>query len=439
MITPKQIYKTNFKLIHNTKLFTYPADAGVDAGADTAASPRLRMFDSIRSFALEHLDAAGATLATQTRHMRWMRTALHRAAEEAHDTPVLTWVARLRPELDNLRVALRHSLHHDPECSLELGTRATLLWQRAGLRHEAVRWLEAVRPLLARTTPAALRAGFAQAVGLLYVYGLHGLPAQAEAALQQAVQGHHELGDALNEYFNLYLLINTQLRVTPDADPRPNWQRMKALEAPDWSPMRTRYARQVEGMRLRDRGDAQGYRRFCVDERQRMRDAGDFQGQWSWTYGLALAEHDDGHAERAIALLDQTLEEVRAAGLLRSHTHVAAMLACMRLEQGQVPACLPQAREALNLLLVDGALWWMAGAMAYGAFWLGRAEDAARLVGWADALVARRGEKPGLFFARLRAGCEMRLRRSMASERFQALLDEGSTLDDASALRLAFD
>jgi len=238
---------------------------------------------------------------------------------------------------------------------------------------------------------------------------------------------------------DLYLLVNTQLRITPDADPTPLWRRMKALEAPDWGPLRTRCARQVEGMRLRDSGDAQGYRRFCIDELARMSDAGDDQGQWTWRYGLALAEHDDGHAERAITLLSQALEEIRAAGLLRSHTHVAAMLACMRLELGQVPACLPQAREALGLLRVDGALWWMAGALAYSAFWLGRKDDAARLLGWADALVARRGEKPGLFFARLRAGCEARLRLNLAGARLQALLEEGARLDDTNALRLAFD
>jgi predicted ATPase len=186
----------------------------VAVAADAGPRSRLRLFDSIRSFAAQQLDAAGATLATQTRHMHWMREVLERAAQRWHDTPALIWLAQLRPELDNLRVALRHALQQqDAECALALFNHGVPLWQRAGLRHEAVRWLDAVRPLHpsqpADARSAALRAGSAQARGQLYVYGLHGLPAEAEAALQQAVQEHHELGDTLNEYFDLYLLNNT--------------------------------------------------------------------------------------------------------------------------------------------------------------------------------------------------------------------------------------
>ena len=252
------------------------------AGARQAA-PRLRMFGHIRAFALEGLAARGALQATRERHARWMGDVLRAAAATVHDTPTLEWTDALLPEVDNLRLALGHSLLHAPMQALALCADAMWLWQRAGLRHEAQRWWNAVQPLLAgEAVPETLRAAMAQTRGVLFVYGLHGQPAEAMVALQEAVQRHRAAGDAVNEYVDLYLLEQTRLRIEPDIDRPDIRQRMAALEEPKWSVLRGRYRRAIEGARLRDGGDVEGYRRFCIDEIERLRGAGDHNGVWVW-------------------------------------------------------------------------------------------------------------------------------------------------------------
>ena len=408
---------------------------------------RLRLFDSIRSFAAEQLDAAGETRAMQARQARWMLALLDAAAADVHDRPLLEWTAPLQPEVDNLRLALGFAQETDPLLALALFSKAVVFWHRAGLKHEALRWLAAVRPSFGPDVPPPLRASFLQAQGFLCVYAVVGAPAEVAGLLQEAQRLHEEAGDGLNVYFDLFLQSHVMLRLQPELDPIGTWQAMVALEQPDWSPLRRRYSRAVAGNRLRDTGDSVGFRRFCVSEIALLRSAGDRSGVWTWTYGLALAEHDSGHAAQAIELLQSTVDAIRREHLLHAQPNVLAMLACMRLQQagdidaeaGALALAMPTVREAVALLRANGSLWWMAGALAFAALARGDLEAAARVTGWADAQVARRGETGGLFFGRLRATCQQRLQQALTADRLRQQLAEGALFDDDTALALALE
>ncbi len=417
------------QLIDKSLLISEPAVAG--------AAPRLRLFEATRSYALEWLTADGRHDEIRARHAAWVGAHLKAAAAQAHDQPTQTWADALQPDLHDLRQALRHGAAHDVPLALQLFVDASLLWQRLGLRGEAVQWWQRLGALCTPDLPRALQAGLGQAQGVLLVYGHHGQVAEVIQRLEQAAAWHEAEGQLLDAYFDLYLLNKARLRQDPLLDDRVLWQRMQSLQAPGWGMMRCRYTRAIAGLRLRDQGDGPGYQRYCRAEIERMAAAGDRHQVWVWSYGLALAEHDDGHAERAIERLQQVLDEVQAAGLLAMHATSLAMLASMRLQQGQWPQAREQTRQAVALLRADGMLWWMAGALAFAAYWRGRNEDALRLLGWSDGLTRHQGLQPGPMFGRLRADLEGRLLARVEPGLVQALLAEGVALDETTALNLA--
>lgn len=410
------------------------------ASATTLPAPslRLRMFDSIRSFAAEQLAGADEAGASRSRHAHWMLGLLTEAGQQLHDQPILPWTHQLLPEVHNLRAALRHALVAEPALAVALFVHSVHFWHRAGLKHEAVRWAGAVRPAVHAGLPAALRAGYGQAQAVLCIFTLLVAPADAAPQLDEALRLHHALGDSVNEYFDLYLLWHLRLRIQPSTDHGDLWQRMLALEGPDWTPMRRRYARWLPALAMRSAGNTEGYRQFCIGEIAHHRRADDRKGVWTASYGLALAEHDRGHTALAIELLSATVQDMRDADCLRDHPNTVGVLASMLLAQDAASARQPLVREAVALLRVDGTLWCMASALPLGALWRQRPDDAARLQGWADAMLARLGERPGVFFGRLRAGCLARLQQAMAPADLQARCAEGALLDDDAALALAF-
>ena len=406
--------------------------------AGAVAPQRLRLLNTIRSFAAEKLAAAGETQALNGRHQQWVLALLLHSQQTVHDQPPAAWTAALLPEADNLRLALRHSVQRDPPAAVALAGAAALFWQRSGLKQEALRWHVAVSAFVTPALPLALRAAHGQALGVLAVHGMLVAPAAAEPVLLEAVRLHREGGDAVGETFNLYLLSQLLLRLTRPAELAPLLLRMQALEQPDWSPLRRRYARWLAALVWRNAGNGQRYRDFCVDEITLLQQLGDDQGVWAARHALALAEHDRGQPAAAIALLDATVREVRACGQLRQQPLVVALRACMRLEHDSGRTTLEVAREAIALLRADSTLWSMALALPFAALARRQAEDAARVLGWAEALVARQGERSGPYFAGLQSRCRSRLRGLLPGPALQPLLDDGAALGDDAALGLAF-
>jgi predicted ATPase/DNA-binding winged helix-turn-helix (wHTH) protein len=406
-----------------------------------APVPRLRMFDSIQGFALEQLDAAGELETLRTRHLQWMLSVMQQAHARMHDEPMLAWCAALQPETDQLRAALRHALRSDAPAAVALCAYSEAFWRRSGLKHEAQRWFEAVRPLLAPgVTPAlapALRAAFAQAQAALCVFGFVGERDEAEAALLLARQTHHALGDPLGEYYDLYLYIQLLTHMGRPQERPAAVRQLLALVQPGWSLLRLRYARLAPSQDLRAQGELGAFHQLWADELACMRDAGCHHGVWSATYGLALAEHDRGDAARAQALLSTAVQEIRTARRLREYPMLVSLLAALRLQAGDLPAGLAELREAVDVLRMEGTLWSLSLALPFAPLWRGRAEDAARVLGWADATLARRSERPGALFTRLRSTIHTRLLQDLASDALQAGLAHGALLGEEQALTLA--
>ncbi|MFH1475574.1 MAG: hypothetical protein ABIG85_06920, partial [Chloroflexota bacterium] len=140
-------------------------DQSLVRSADDGEGPRFDMFESIREFAAEMLDAAGTVEAVRDRHARVFLDRAEEAAPHLQGADQRTWLDRLERDHDNLRAALAcAAARPDPELAVAL---AFALWrfrQQRGYLVEARRELDA---LAARDWDLApvTRARLAEALG----------------------------------------------------------------------------------------------------------------------------------------------------------------------------------------------------------------------------------------------------------------------------------
>jgi predicted ATPase/DNA-binding winged helix-turn-helix (wHTH) protein len=127
-------------------------------GGASDATPRYRLLESPRAFALECLDAAGESELLRGRHARAMAERLARAYGEFLEGPIGVddWLRGLEPDLDNARAAFSWSLARDPVTAVTLAPTLSILLKTDGPAQLAL--LDAVQVLLDERVPAALRA-----------------------------------------------------------------------------------------------------------------------------------------------------------------------------------------------------------------------------------------------------------------------------------------
>lgn len=117
----------------------------------TTGEPRFRMFETIREFAQEQLDASPDGAAVWQRHAAYFLALAEEAEPVAHGMPDPAWITRLEPDHDNLRTALSQTLNRDPTLALRLSGALAWFWEVRGYLSEGRTWLE--RALAASSAP----------------------------------------------------------------------------------------------------------------------------------------------------------------------------------------------------------------------------------------------------------------------------------------------
>lgn len=416
-----------------------------ELASPAALQPRWRLLHGIRAFAAEQLARTGGAAQLQQRHALWMQQLLADAAPQLHEMAAQDWLARLEPELDNLRAALRFAQRSDPQQALQLWAHSVAFWVRAGLKHEALRWQRALKATPTElalegssSLPAALQADLAQAHAVLCVHGMAVPPQEARQAAELAHRLHADGGNAMAAYYDIYLLAMSLVRLQQPLPESGLLARMQAMELPGWNRAQRRYARWIAAVQQRGSGDIDGYLQAMREEQAFARQLGDRSTYWSASYALAMADHERADAPQAIAQLGQVWDDMAAAGALRSQPATVGIYAAMLLWHGPQTAASPRVQQAVALLRADRSLWTLASALPWRALWDGRPADAARLLGYADAQIAAVGERRGPFFKRLNTALEAALREAMEADQETRLREEGARLDEAAALRLVF-
>ena len=425
---------------------------------DPAVPLRFMMLESLRSFALERLAEAGETAAVRWRHLQAVLGHWRRADARSVSDPALTWLALHRPEVDNLRAALRWALADDAalaraaavatpapgspmvaDAALALVVAAGSVWHRAGLANEGREACERVRARAAVTGDGGLRGGFDLTLAALGCYANAYPPAEALAAAQAAALAFEAGGDRVRAYFATYLAYQMNIRVRSLEGRAASLARLEALDEPGWGEMLARYLRHARAYEDRLSGRAEAYLAICRDERARCARLGAVAEGWSAAHGLMLAEHDQGDVAAALLTGREVLAEIRAAGRLGQHGALLALWATMLAQSGAPAEARVALAEALPALRSAGTPWMLQVALAWLAASEAREEDAARLAGWHEAGRRERrvGEAGSTIAGALHALHALLHERlgAAASKRLQA---EGAGLDDGAAERLAF-
>jgi len=352
--------------------------------------PRFTFLETVREFALTHLEQRGEGEMARARHARYY-LALAEAAEPAlwGGPEQRMWLERLAGEHDNLRAALAWAMGGgDPEQGLRLAAALGRFWFIHGHATEGRRWLE--RALAA--TPAAGVAARARALnelgGLAIQRGDH---AGAVPPLEEAFELFGGLEDARWIAFTLFRL-GQAVRFGGD------WRRAIALfeaslavsgaggEAGDI----VRGLPLVHlGTLLVERGDHPQGRALLEEARTLGRTLGDGVATGASLIGLAWAAHyanDDG---RAGELLEEALALFRELEHYNGTADALIGLGWVSLRAGDRGQAAALFGECLTLSYQRGGMAHVAdclrglGAVAGQA---GEPERAARLFGAAERL-----------------------------------------------------
>jgi non-specific serine/threonine protein kinase len=110
---------------------------------DQGGAARYRLLETIREYARDRLIQAGETEAVRSRHLDFFLQLAEMAEPALRRADQVEWLARLEMEHDNLRMALKWSLHHE---TLEAGWRIAgdlaRFWYLRGYWNEGREWLE---------------------------------------------------------------------------------------------------------------------------------------------------------------------------------------------------------------------------------------------------------------------------------------------------------
>jgi predicted ATPase/DNA-binding winged helix-turn-helix (wHTH) protein len=396
---------------------------------------RCRLLATARAFALERLEESGERGATQRRHALWVQRVFERAAPVVQDEPLRRWLDALWPEVHDLRAALRWAADNDEDVLLALVGLAGSFWAPAPLDREAAQWLAAARPGVHEQTPPLLAARYWQAVALRSVNPVVPIVQSLEAA-QRALELFDRLGDDLGRYRMLALLVQHGRRVNPPLPVHALLDRMRAIEQPDWPPLRRMLRMRVEGIVMARAGDWHAYRERFRQEAAMLDEAGDEMRLWGALHHVALAEIALGQPRAAIDVMAPVVQRLREVGLLREQWTRPVVLLLARIESGDGMAAAAAVREVVMLLRVAGAPTWIADHLSLWALDIGDAELAARLSGWADAAIARASEPRNWHASAVHQRVRPRLDATLGVAAHAKLRAEGHAFSDDVALRV---
>ncbi len=403
--------------------------------ADDGATPRYRLLESARAYALERLHEGDEIDLTRRRHaetlLALMEPALTAFQRDELERPgaLAPWL----PETDNLREALIWAESADRDLFVALAGCSWWLWRPAGLPLEGLLWCRRALSCVSAEQPATWRAR------LLLGYASESRQQEADkelAALNEAAQLYRTIQDPLGEYLSLVLLAKKLAWHGESELIHPTVNQAEALWDPRWPETlragilaaRT-YALEVGGRP----SDGQPLMEEMV---ALMRRSGSPSQLDYALMELAESLFVQGKAEAAITLRLEVAErssQRRPDPASTNHANLSAALAFA----GRTEEALQAARQALPGLKLNGRLCTFLDHFALIACQRGRFTAGARVLGRADALIESSG------FSREESekrACEMaraELQRALPGDELRRLLAEGALLGDDAVAELA--
>jgi len=373
------------------------ADSSILLMEEEAGVGRYRLLETIRAYGDERLQGSGEAHQVKRRHCAWVLELALGADLEWRGANQLSWLDRTEAELDNVRAALEWSLDNaDGETASRIATSLWLLWTVRGYMSEGRRWLEAALPHMSE--PTSLKARVLNDAGFL-AYS----------------QGESELA--------LPLLRESLQVAQRDADP----------SAIAYSTVRL-------GIGLFFHGDYRDAERILQEALRLYRELDDKVGQYLAIYELAEVVCALGEYERSAALHEESLALKQVQG---DKWHIAFSLfglGLLHCRRGNIPKASQLLVECLRLrqeLRTRNDIAVTLEALAWVAAELGRARQAACLIGAANALLSTVSAVLSPHHRPAHDRCMASIQRALTPSEFDAAFKEGSRLSEGAAVEFA--
>ena len=277
-------------------------EEGVGGGA------RYRLLETIRHYSQERLKENGDEKAAHQRHLDFFLALAEEAEPQLLDEHQQECVKRLQAEADNLRAALTQS-QSDTQIALRLAGALKTYWNSTNLFREG-----RVHIAAALSLPGARERTSARAKALIGAAGMSDL-GEAQSYLEESLSIARELGDEL-------LIIWALLGIGDTASSQGNYQTAYDFLAEGLALCQTMgywpgilWALNYQGITALRQGHAAGAREHWEHAVALARE-GHWDSRICWTLNsLANLNRDEGQQGKALALAEESLALVRAAGI----------------------------------------------------------------------------------------------------------------------------
>ncbi len=357
--------------------------------AEGSPTPRYRLLETTRAFALEQLAASGETDELERRHALWISRLCEDLAEVTPTPRAIDWGHWFGSELDNVRAALDWAFapRGDVALGIRLTGNAAQLFIRRYVWPEGITRQETASSRLEPGTPPASEACLCDGVSMIWRNVNHHrdlAAAERSAMLWQGLDDARTLRAELTRARAL-----TFLRRKPEA------QKVLSLvegRLDAWPALQGRYWN-VRGLLAyffqADAAPAFTRARTLFDQ------AGDHYNSIVAGANLAESLFVRGHIDEAESECRASVLHARVWADAGPIGHTVGHLAGLLIFQGRLEEAESHVQEALHLLPKMAYLYWFVPHLALRAALRGWWETSARLSGYAEASYVALGHLPG--------------------------------------------
>ena len=403
--------------------------------SEAGVTPRYRLLESARAFALERLQAAEESLAAARRHAEVVLKQFETAHAQLCTANSDALLAAAQPDIDNLRTALTWTAgpHGDsPQLAALVGA-SGWLWKSADLTAEGFRWYEtAVSRITSATAPAVearLLLGYASLA--------HQSAADKElAALQRAAALCRIIADRRGLYETLTVLAQKQVWARELSAAAQSIMEAGDLFDPAWPPVLREGLLVARTYLLEVSGRPADGQPLMEELVALMRSLGDRRKLDFALMQLAENLFIQGKAVEAIVLRREVVQRIGGRRVNYAGTNLGNLCAALSFA-GELDEALQAAHAAMPLLQHEGALRTYADHFALLACRLGHHAAAAKLLGRSNANFRASGferEESELRAARMTMDG---LASALLADELERLLLEGEAMTDEAVIRVA--
>jgi len=399
--------------------------------AEGQDEPRYRLLESARAYALERLSDAGETDAFKKRHAEAVSALIAEAFEGIWTTTEAQWLARFTPEVDNLRAASDFAMAaglYEP--AVTLAADGVVLLRSLNQYLEALQRLESVRPHFDQVPPALAARGY-------FAIGDYGdaLFDGRLRAVDEALSRYRALDDRRGIYMVACVYGELLARSGRIDEAGPLLAEAERLEDPSWPPRRRSVRLSSAAILAEAYGDIDAAQRYMREAIALDRASGWESRVVTKLTNLVAMLLAAGETAEAIAL-SEDLFALKARG--QEIPGLAYMnLAGALIVEGRLAEARDVSRTGLPLMQRKEQGYIFVDHLALLAAKEGRIADAARLVGWTDAMYAASQSRRDTEEAQARDRTLALIDAVMTTEDRLSLAREGARLTEGDAVALA--